>query len=150
MQDLECLLSLTPSLAHLKLVAYRTTFDSIFDGSYWEIFIQNNLFLLKKFEFFLTCGTNKSNNPDSFDSVIIPFQSPFWLNNKNWFVTYNYIPQRSKILLYTTPAFMHIETRSSKFEVSSINSKCQFNLNLNDQIFEKYSNEVSLKFIFFI
>ncbi len=154
MQDLERLLSLTPSLVHLKLVAYNISrFDSMFDGSVWEKFIENNLLLLKEFKFFLTCDTNGSKNVDSFDSIIVSFQSSFWLTNKNWFVTYNYIPQRSKIWLYTTPTFMDIETRSSKFEVSSTNSKCQLIFNLNDDIFifyMDYSDEVNQKFLFFI
>lgn len=146
MEDLEYLLALTPSLVHLRLVSYRSTLDSIFVASNWEELIQENLPLLNKFQFFFTCNIDKFNDVDNFDSLILSFQSPFWLKNKKWFVTCNYIPQKLKIRLYTTPPFKDIETRSSKFEVSSTNSECHFILNSNEYMLYKSRGEVSLNF----
>jgi hypothetical protein len=143
---LECLLSLTPSLAHLKLVSSRSTLDPIFDGSYWEQFIQNKLLLLNKFQFFFTDNTYKSHNSTTLDSLILPFQSPFWLNNKHWFVTCDYIPRESKIKLYTTPVCMKVDvaTRSSIFEVSLTNPKCRLILHQSKNMVCNIGEGVSL------
>ncbi|CAF1468587.1 unnamed protein product [Adineta steineri] len=132
-QELECLLSLTPSLGHLKLIASRSTLDTIFDGSYWEQFIQEKLLLLNQFQFLLTCIDNKFDDITTFDSLILPFQSPFWLNNKNWFVTCGYILRESKIILYTTPLFVGVDaaTRSAVFEVSLTNPEYRLILREN-------------------
>ncbi|CAF3765104.1 unnamed protein product [Adineta steineri] len=135
MEDLKCLLLLTPSLVHLKLVSSRSKIDSIFDGSYWEQFIQNNLLLLNKFHFFFACNNNKLNDITTLDSVILPFQSPFWRNSKRWFVTCDYIPEESKIRLYTTTSiWKNIETRSPKLLISSINPKCRMILQSNEHM----------------
>ncbi|CAF1416287.1 unnamed protein product [Adineta steineri] len=131
MEDLKCLLLLTPSLVHLKVVSSRSKTDLIFDGSYWEELIQNNLLLLNKFQFFFTCDANNSNAITTLDSLILPFQSSFWLNIKHWLVACDYIHGESKIRLYTTSTSKDIETRSPKLLVSSINPKCRMILNPN-------------------
>ncbi len=146
-QDLECLLSLTPSLIHLKLVSSRSTLDSTFNGSYWEQFTQKNLLLLNTFQFFLTCNNNEFNGNTTFDSLILPFQSPFWLNNKHWFVTCDYTPRESKIRLYTTPVCKDIKTRLPRFEVSSTNSECRLILDSNEDMVYNTRGEVSRKFV---
>ncbi|CAF4040745.1 unnamed protein product [Adineta steineri] len=134
MEDFKCLLLLTPSLVHLKLVSSRSKIDSIFDGSYWEQFIQNNLFSLSKFQFLFTCYTNNSDDISFLDSLILPFQSSFWLNVKHWVVFCDYIPRQSEIRLYTTSASNDIKTRSPKLEVSSINSKYRLLLYSNEDM----------------
>lgn len=145
MGDLEYLLLLTPSLAHLKLVATRSKLDSIFVGSYWEQFIQNNLFLLNKFQFFLTCNINKFNDINILDSLILPFQTLFWLNDKHWFVNCDYTPRESKIKLYTTPVCKNIGTISPRFEVSSTNPKCRLILDSKEDMVYNITGEVSWK-----
>ncbi|CAF1424534.1 unnamed protein product [Adineta steineri] len=132
-QELECLLSLTPSLGHLKLISSRSTLDSIFDGSYWEQLIQKKLLLLNQFQFSFTCIKNEFDDTATFDSLILPFQSPFWVNNKKWFVTCGYILQESIIMLYTRPLCIELDgtTRSSVSEVSSTNPKCRLILHDN-------------------
>jgi hypothetical protein len=144
-QNLENLLSLTPSLVHLKLGSFRSTIDSIFVGSYWEQFIQNNLPLLNKFQFFLTYSNDEFNDNNSFDSLILPFQSPFWLNDKHWFVTCDYIPRASQIRLYTTPTFKDTETGFPTFQVSSMNSECRIILDSNENNLYNITGEVSPK-----
>jgi hypothetical protein len=145
MTDLEILLLLTPSLVHLDLVSSRSTFDSIFDGSYWEQFIQNNLPFLNKFQFFFTYNANQYNPTISFDLLILPFRSPFWLSNKHWFVTCDYIPRASQIRLYTTPTFKDTETGFPTFQVSSMNSECRIILDSNENNLYNITGEVSPK-----
>ena len=145
-QELECLLTLTPSLSHLKLVSSRSTYDSIFDGFYWERFIQEKLLLLNQFQFFLTYTSKKFDDTITLDSLILPFQSPFWVNNKNWFVICGYILRQSRIILYTTPIFIEIkvQTESPIFEVSSTNPKCCLILHENYNRSYSGNEEVSL------
>jgi len=145
-QELECLLTLTPSLSHLKLVSSRSTFDSIFDGSYWERFIQEKLPLLNQFQFFLTCTSKKFDDTTTLDSLILPFQSPFWLKNKNWFVICSYILRQSRMILYTTPICIEVtgQTESAIFEVSSTNPKCCLILHENYNRSYSSKEEVSL------
>ncbi|CAF0899935.1 unnamed protein product [Adineta steineri] len=132
-QQLERLLSLTPSLGHLKLVSSKSIRNPIFDGSYWEQFIQEKLLLLRQFQFSFTCISKKLNDTTTPDSLIFPFQSPFWLNNKKWFVNCDYILRQSKIILYTTPRCIEVDaiTRSSVFEVSLTNPQCRLLLHQN-------------------
>ncbi|CAF3972877.1 unnamed protein product, partial [Rotaria magnacalcarata] len=54
MEDIELILSLTPSLTRLRLISCRKKFDSAFDGSTWERIIGSKLLLLKNFELFLS------------------------------------------------------------------------------------------------
>ncbi len=151
-QELECLLTLTPSLSHLKLVSSRSTFDSIFDGSYWERFIQEKLPLLNEFQFFLTCTSKKFDDTTTLDSLILPFQSPFWLNKKNWFVICSYILRQSRMILYTTPICIEVtgQTESAIFEVSSTNPKCCLILHENYNRSYSSKEEVSLIITIFL
>ena len=144
-QNLESLLSLTPSLVHFKLISSRSRSDSMFAGASWEQFIQNNLRSLKTFQFFFVCNNDEFDVNTTFDSLILPFQSPFWLNDKHWFVTCDYIPRKSQIRLYTTPPCKDVGTRSSAFQVSSTNSECRFILHSSENMLSTIKGEVSLK-----
>ncbi len=143
MQDLECLLKLTPSLVHFKLVSNTRRLDQIFVGSSWEQFIQNHLHSLNKFQFFLTCDDIEFNDETNFNSLISPFQSQFWLSDKRWLVTCDYIPLNSTLRLYTSPACKSIETHYHLFQASSTDSEFHFILNSNRSVFSIKS--VSLK-----
>ncbi|CAF1063116.1 unnamed protein product [Adineta steineri] len=143
MEELKCLLLLTPSLVHLKLVSSRSETYSIFDGSYWEQFIQNNLLLLNKFQFFFTYITDEFNDTNTLDSLILPFRSSFWLNNKHWLVSCDYTPRKRNIRLYTSSAYKDIEARSSKLLISSINPKCRMILHSNEDM-DHYSRKETL------
>ena len=91
MNQLEFLLSRTPSLVHLQLTGSVNSSDSILDGSRWENFIQTKLPLLQKFEFFFRTKTDYNLNFTTIESWIVPFRTIFWLQHKSWFVTCNYI-----------------------------------------------------------
>ncbi|UJR13225.1 hypothetical protein I4U23_000247 [Adineta vaga] len=91
MQNFEILFSLTPSLNYLKIISTcRPMFDNVFYGSSWEKFIRVKLHQLKQFEFlFCYYLRNCDTNDEVTDCPILisEFQSPFWLNEKHWFVT---------------------------------------------------------------
>ena len=82
--DLEAFLSLTPSLVHLKLIG---------DGNYcygsrWEGFIRRRLPRLTRFEFFFNTTLKTRQYSSDIHSTIVSFQTPFWLDEKKWFVVY--------------------------------------------------------------
>ncbi|CAF4560671.1 unnamed protein product [Rotaria socialis] len=119
-KDLELLLSMTPSLVYLKLVSPREVFDSIFNGSYWKQYIQNTLPLLNKFEFLLTFDIMKYDGHMDIESLILPFHDSFWLSEKRWFVACDYIINRPRINLYTTPVCVRSEeNKHATLQISS-------------------------------
>ncbi|CAF4007292.1 unnamed protein product [Adineta steineri] len=85
----------------------------------------------------------KSCDTATLDSLIVPFQSPFWLNNKNWFVTCDYIPLAMKTILYTTPICTEVEVQAESpvFEVSSTKPNCRLILHRNYNMIYNIENE---------
>jgi hypothetical protein len=124
-EDLESILSLTPLLIHLKLISSRSSFDSLFDGYYWEQFIQNKLSCLKNFQFFIINHHVKDDDISTLDSLIAPFCAPFWLDEKHWFVTYDFVFKLSQIVVYTTPVCVINSESCVKCRGSSIDSVCR-------------------------
>ncbi|CAF3668904.1 unnamed protein product [Rotaria sp. Silwood1] len=96
---LECLLSLTTSLVHLQL----TSQVLIFDNSRWEHFIIRTLPLLEKFEFFFSQTFWLAYSPIYIESLIVPFRTRFWLNEKRWFINCDYIKRMCLIKIYSIP-----------------------------------------------
>lgn len=135
MEDLECLLKLTPSLAHFKLVSNQLTLNQMFVGSSWEQLIQNHLRSLNKFQFLLTCDGIEFNHGTTFNSLISSFQSQLWLSDKRWLVICDYVPKFSRLQLYTVPACKSIETDHHLFRASSTDPECRFILNSNKSTF---------------
>ncbi|CAF4670363.1 unnamed protein product [Rotaria sp. Silwood1] len=103
MNELISLLSLTPSLIYLKIICLPDSFDTIANGSRWEQFISANLPLLHKFEFFFTNMYNVYYISRDVQLLISRFQTPFWLEEKHWFVICDYIDYLNQIMLYTAP-----------------------------------------------
>jgi hypothetical protein len=101
-EQLESLLSLTPKLQYLKLVSKRKVFDSVFDGSEWERFIQTKLPLLNTFEFFFSYSYVRDKDIINLNTLITPFRTPFWLDDKRWFVACVYQMRRRSIRIHTT------------------------------------------------
>ncbi|CAF0971126.1 unnamed protein product [Adineta steineri] len=89
----------------------------------------------------------KSCDTATLDSLIVPFQSPFWLNNKNWFVTCDYIPLAMKTILYTTPICTEVEVQAESpvFEVSSTKPNCRLILHRNYNMIYNIENETLIK-----
>lgn len=84
MDKLELLLSMIPSLVHLDLTSSGKPFEFVRRLSQWEEFIQLKLPRLYQFEFCIFCFCS---NWENFDSLILSFRTPFWLNEKHWYVT---------------------------------------------------------------
>ena len=125
-QDLKSLLSLTPSLVHLQLFAVRSVFDSILNGIYWEQFIQDKLFSLEEFQFCFQCQFKDYTDAIRIDSLILPFQTPFWLDKKHWFVTCDYVPKDIFIQIYTKSLHDTVyHAPETTFQVSSKNPLCR-------------------------
>ncbi|CAF1029849.1 unnamed protein product [Adineta steineri] len=99
--QLNSLLSLTPSLVHLKLINHTDHFSSLFDGNRWEELIQSKLRLLKNFQFCFRHTIRKLNSTfcTNLHSIIQQYRTPFWLDIKRWFVIADCI-MRSSILFY--------------------------------------------------
>lgn len=100
---LTSILSLTPSLIYLKIICSPDPFDTIADGSRWEEFIRTNLLSLQKFEFFFTNIYNVYYDLRDVQRLISRFQTSFWLEEKHWFVTCDYINYLNQVMLYTIP-----------------------------------------------
>jgi hypothetical protein len=118
--DLEYLLRLMPSLTHLKLIGN----GNFLNGHRWEQFIQINLPLLNKFEFFFNENRSDQPNPPDIEWIIESFRTTFWLKLKNWFVTCKYnISSPEFIQLYTIPICMPAikpKFESTKISVSTL------------------------------
>ena len=101
--ELESFLLLTPSLVHLKLISWK----KVLDGKRWEEFFQRNLphlNKLNKFEFcFSECRSTKQ-TPADLELMIASFQTPFWIENKKWFIMSEYEKDYPKIIhLHSLP-----------------------------------------------
>ena len=103
MVGLTSILILTPSLTYLKIVDSPDSFATIVDGYRWEEFIRTNLLFLSKFEFFFTNMYNVYYQPRDIQLLISRFQTPFWLEEKRWFVNCDYIDYLNQAMLYTIP-----------------------------------------------
>ena len=147
-QKLECLLSLTPSLEHLRLVSVDDKKrNKKFDGLYWEHFIQNHLCLLNTFQFYFTCEMREPDNVDQLMSFILSFQSSFWLIDKHWPVTCDYIPKESTIRLFTIPICKDFRPIDLILEVSSINPTYSVTFNSTKKV-SAFTVLYSLLFLF--
>jgi hypothetical protein len=125
-EDLYSILSLTPALIYLKVILFTSSFNSLFDGSSWEQFITSKLTHLNQFEFLFSFDkTYYIHDTPNLQSIIATFQAPFWLEDKHWFVTWDYLLEREKNLrIYTTPICTADSKHSRRFEVSSKNDVC--------------------------
>jgi hypothetical protein len=102
MTDFQELLSLTPSLVRLKLISYRSSLDSILNGSDWAHLIQTKLSDLKTFQIFFSYTLRHGNDVKDLDLLIDRFRTPFWLQEKKWIITCDYVLKQNLINFYTT------------------------------------------------
>ncbi|CAF2850623.1 unnamed protein product [Rotaria sp. Silwood2] len=100
MNECQIILSLTPSLEHFHIVGGR----SLSNGLCWEEFIKKKLLKLNKFEFAF-CGDTDVIFEDSIkvESLMTSFRTPFWIDNKHWFVVCYYFKNSAKYSLYSLP-----------------------------------------------
>ncbi|CAF4796823.1 unnamed protein product [Rotaria sp. Silwood1] len=98
--NLELFLSLTSSLIHLTVIGD----GNYHDGNRWEYFIQLHLPLLSEFRFFFNQIQHIQPNIEDIKLTIASFQTPFWLENKKWFVTCEFdINTPECVALYSIP-----------------------------------------------
>ncbi|CAF1200220.1 unnamed protein product [Rotaria sordida] len=98
--ECQLILSLTPSLEYLHIVGGT----NLSNGFCWEKFIQKKLLKLNKFEFAF-CGTTDVRVEDSInvESLITSFRTPFWIDNKHWFVVCYYFKDSANYSIYSLP-----------------------------------------------
>ena len=134
MTDFELVLSLTPSLVRLELISSRVKLDSILDGSDWARLIQTKLSDLKTFVFFFSYNLQQGNDAKELDLLVDRFRTPFWLHDKKWIITCDYVLQEKVIYVYTTPRctidFKQQLQSTKAFQPSSL--KIRFNSALID------------------
>lgn len=96
---LEPFFSLTPSLTYLKVIgmAYLNDTDP------WEKILRTQLPHLDRFEFFFLSWKNVNYDIADIQSLIKPYQTSFWLENKRWIVNCDYILQPMEVMLYSLP-----------------------------------------------
>src|SRR5690349_13829150 len=100
-EQLRLLVSKATALRHLKLTFRKKEFESIVDIHDWEQFVRSELSFLHRLEFFFSYVLS-SNDMIDLESLVIPFQEPFWLNEKRWFVVCEYTGSSSHMIsLYT-------------------------------------------------
>ncbi|CAF3962614.1 unnamed protein product [Rotaria sp. Silwood1] len=160
MYIVESFLSLLPNLTHLRLMSETAIWElSLFDGSLWENFIEMKLPLLNKFEFWFTRPVYDHAEPNTVESLIAPFQTPFWLEIKRWLVKCDYVDDDygRKFHLYSIPIFLDSFDYSSqqgtilhsKLNIMDNNAPIIVNahrldLNLSQIMTENIQNNVSL------
>ena len=104
MKELLIFLSCTPRLQQLKLIIWTDPCDSVIDGKKWENFLSEKLSSLKKFQFFFDDDLGHvTNDTVNIQSYLQSFRTPFWIEDKHWYVTCDYIKSSSIVRLYTLP-----------------------------------------------
>ncbi|CAF3639660.1 unnamed protein product [Adineta steineri] len=134
------------------------------DGRIWEDLIVSSMPLLNKFEFCFKFWRDFSITSDK-NRIISTFSTPFYLQDKSWFVQCDtYHQQFSIAILYSLPfAFQHFDIVTHSFEdsISTVNTNNLFKKsyenvkqltidipceNLNETIISKNIIDLNLKF----
>ncbi|CAF0933359.1 unnamed protein product [Adineta steineri] len=116
---LEQFLSLTPSLIYLKVIGMAYLVDSY----RWEKILRIKLSNLEKFEFFFQSWKDVNYDFSDIESLIRPFQTSFWLENKRWLVNCDYIINPTEVILYSIPickSYFQYHDQSNKITCSNI------------------------------
>jgi hypothetical protein len=102
-QQLKSVLSKTPALRELQIGFHTKSLSSLADIYDWENFVRTELSFLDRFRYLIPYrGTFY--DAINFDSLMVPFQGPFWVNEKHWFIAYEYIfDGSSSVLLHAVP-----------------------------------------------
>ncbi|CAF1059188.1 unnamed protein product [Adineta steineri] len=143
LKNLTLLLSPIPTLLHLKLISHRSILDSFFHGSRLEELIRAKAPALVRFEFFLSYKYQENDRFISLESLMDPFRTSFWLNDKRWFVTCAYVPKGSTIWLHTTPIRDSGIEKLVRCEVSCIDKQCRLTQRSIDEIIDN-TDDVTL------
>jgi len=122
------------SLRHLSQLSSLSLHDSAWespppDGRIWEELITSSLPLLKNFEFCFKFWRDVSLASDT-DQILSTFATPFYLQEKSWFVQCDAHHQQFSIaVLYSLPfAFEHFEIVTHSFDESISTKNLKKNL----------------------
>jgi hypothetical protein len=145
MKELLIFLSYTPKLQYLKLIIWTDLSDSVIDGNKWENFITDKLPWLSRFEFFFDDLTHLNQNEVNIQSYLQPFRTPFWIENKRWYVMCDYVKTVSMIRLYSLPICNFLYTyyadsrkisdgtwKTTEDQMRLVHHIRELNLNLNE------------------
>ena len=143
MSKLEWILEDMPTLKHLRLFTSNLYDDpSILDGQRWENHLQN----IDKFEFVFALNIPTESQWDT-DTCIMKFQTPFWMEEKQWFVTLE--KYDDEIILYTLPYrdnIFLIRNRSSPLEYrSTVNEDSKLKLQTMNSVRDLYIDTSTMK-----
>jgi hypothetical protein len=116
MEDIDWLLSQTPSVIDLKSISCNRTYDKIFDGYSWKVCIVRNLLCLKRFEYLFSFTDPTKNYMIILNSIIDSFQTSFWLYEKKWFTICGYIFESKTFELRTSTVKSNGSDNSIKYE----------------------------------
>lgn len=103
MSQAELILSQMLSLRHLKII---TRPSDVFNGSQWEELIKTKLPCLNKFEFyarFSRVHSKEKSIESMLNTIIAPYCTPFWTEEKRWQVICNFWPTIQEAEIYTSP-----------------------------------------------
>ena len=142
--QVESLLSVTPSLVNLHIVNYSATFNFLQRISQWEKFISRKLPLLQKFKFYTYSSGYDYRKASDIDVIMRAFRTSSWLENKCGYVTCQYLNNdtRRGIMLYSStdsstdfpnnlePAILSYSTSTTKSD-SRIDGSSMWNIRLN-------------------
>ncbi len=84
-------------LQHLRVIS-NTNDEDYFDGSRWESLLSTTSVVQFQFYFSATLTMNKP-----IHEILLPFRSPFWLDEKHWFVACDQHRLLDQSVLYSIP-----------------------------------------------
>lgn len=142
--DIQFVISRTPSLVYLKLGSHRNKFDSTFNGLFWENFLKTNFPSFAKFQFLFSYTMSKDDAPIDIDSLIQSFETSFYSKN----IQCDYNIQENTIHLYTTPILINLPRSSSPSIAIRLNINGSSTLTWIDGIRDVISTEVFSIYIF--
>jgi hypothetical protein len=97
--DLAEILQFLPNLYQLKV--YR---DHYISGNEWQRIISNNLPKLKRFHFRMRDSLTRDESAEEYiDKLLNTFRTPFWLEERDWYVQCDWNPNENRVILYTLP-----------------------------------------------
>ncbi len=143
MSKLEWLLEEIPTLKHLHLITTSLYDDqSILDGQRWENLLQN----IEKFQFVFLLNISVDTKWDP-DTCIMKFQTPFWTEEKQWFVSLEKYDE--EIILYTLPYRNNVfvmKNESSSFEYrSTANENSKLKIQAMNYVDDLYIDTSTMK-----
>ncbi|CAF1465635.1 unnamed protein product, partial [Adineta ricciae] len=132
MEHFRLVLTTVPSLTYLKLMSTRSVYGPVFNGSFWEEFIQIGFPQLKTFEFRFTYPIRDNGIVHSVNSIIASFRTSFWLQDKRWFTICDHFIKSKQIAVYTKSICVNQDGPLIRCEAVPVSSVCRLIENSND------------------